>query len=124
MIAKIDWPTSLEAAQVVFHQNQTKHTKQKTLVKIGHNTQLYKPNPGKDVILALYHGNPIIRYTPLTVEISSAGWNTMTTAQRLHGALQALHLTDLSVNKRKDTLVLTRETSKTIIPDDDWLQVW
>lgn len=49
---------------------------------IGHNTRLELS--GNHEIVATYHGNEIVRYTPEGVEVSWAGWVTNTTTNRLH----------------------------------------
>lgn len=49
---------------------------------IGHNTELVRQSDGS--IVATYHGNKIVRYTPEGVYASYAGWATNTTTNRLN----------------------------------------
>lgn len=49
--------------------------------KIGHNTELVREG---NEIVATYHGNRIVRYTPNGVFASWAGWATSTTRDRLN----------------------------------------
>lgn len=51
-------------------------------VVIGHNTELIREDHG--TIVATYHGNRIVRYTPEGVYASYAGWATNTTTNRLN----------------------------------------
>jgi hypothetical protein len=49
---------------------------------IGHNTELVRNDVNE--IVATYHDNPIVSYTPEGVWASWAGWATHTTTRRLH----------------------------------------
>lgn len=54
----------------------------KTERKIGHNTKLIRTN--ETTIVATYHDNAIVEYTPDAVMASWAGWGTSTTRDRLN----------------------------------------
>lgn len=47
------------------------------------NTRVYQDSEGA-TILAL-HGNPIARRSGTSIQITTAGWNTLTTRERLNG---------------------------------------
>lgn len=51
-------------------------------VVIGHNTELIRED--NLTIVATYHGNRIVRYTPEGVYATYAGWATSTTTNRLN----------------------------------------
>lgn len=51
-------------------------------ITIGHNTKLERNST--DEIVATYHGNAIVSYTPAEVMATWAGWTTSTTANRLN----------------------------------------
>lgn len=67
-------PNSYEAAVQALGDRET--------VTIGHNTKLERNGAGE--IVATYHGNPIVSYTPAGVWATWAGWTTSTTATRLN----------------------------------------
>lgn len=69
------------------HNPQTYAEAEKALgnrdeITIGHNTKLARN--GAREIVATYHGNPIVSYTPEGVWASWAGWTSSTTATRLN----------------------------------------
>jgi hypothetical protein len=67
-------PNSYEAAVKALGSRES--------VTIGHNTKLER-NGGNEIV-ATYHGNAIVSYTPDGVWATWAGWTTNTTATRLN----------------------------------------
>jgi len=54
----------------------------RSIKKVDHNT--YARLDGKDRIIVSLHGNDIILATPKSVSYRAAGWNTVTTKDRLN----------------------------------------
>jgi len=67
-------PQSYEAAVKVLDGKDS--------MSIGHNTRLERN--GNDEIVATYHGNAIVSYTPAGVWATWAGWTSSTTSTRLN----------------------------------------
>lgn len=67
-------PQSFEAAMNVLDGRDS--------MVIGHNTRLEAGHNGE--VYATYHGNRIVRYSPMAVEASWAGWASNTTTNRLN----------------------------------------
>lgn len=59
--------------------------------KVGHNTTIHDMSHG--IYEVCYHRHPIIHYATYGVSITLAGWDTLTTRDRLH------RLTPISVGK-------------------------
>jgi hypothetical protein len=62
-------------------------------MEIGHNTDLSDMSHG--ILEVSYHRNPIIHFTPDEISVTLAGWNTITTRDRIH------KLTPLRVENRR-----------------------
>ena len=122
-IAKIDWPNSYYDALDLFRDNAGISQTNKP-VKIGHNTDIVLLISGE--IIARYHGNAIVSYSPGEYAVNNAGWNTVTTSGRLNAALNALFPNKFSVNIRNGSMFLTlRDLNNHRIefPYNDWLKI-
>lgn len=96
---------------------------EKTKKKIGHNTEA--KFSGGDIVVT-YHGNPIVILSPDgSLEISTCGWNTVTTTGRLHAfVVQNFHGKNIGVSGAKGTwLVNWANGTKIDISSGEWFPI-
>lgn len=110
-IAKVIYPINYENARAMLGDRDT--------LKIGHNTILSKC---EGEFLICYHGNGIIKYTPKGVEVSTAGWDTVTTTGRIHAALNVIG-SAWSCGITKGVAHLQNRETGEIVPLSGWVKV-